>query len=400
MKRAPHVVLVCGYFDWFSGYQEVGLARALTRVAQVTVVAGDRVNPLFTDNHLAALGVRRRYRTGTSVEEGVRIVRLECRESRSMLWARGARRAVEAAGGDVVIQVMPGQVLPAAASWSDLAGPRFVLYGDNSAMYAGLTPWLQKVKTAVFLATKGLLYRHVNGRATSIYGYTPNTIDRLRSVSGPHSMQLLPLAYDGQVFTHSPEQRASWRRQHRYEPSETVVIVAGKVQRQKRADAVIQAVARLVRSGTAVRLHVVGVDDGPTGTELVRLTDELGIQDSVKFEGFLPASDLARAFNGADIGVWPSMPAITIQQAMGTGLSVVLPDNDLVAHLLDHRSLGRLIAPGADLIDSIDEALREVIADSAQTVPERAARAKRAEWLSTDASAGRLLRDAGLVHVA
>ena len=392
----PTVVLACGYFDWFSGYQETVLATALAAEADVTVVAGNRVNPLFTDEHLERLGVTRTYPTGVSAEQGVKVLRLPTRELRSMLWSRSAKTTISRLDADLVVQVMPGQILPAAASWARVRGSRHVLYGDNAAMYAGLPPLARTLKTGVFLATKGLLYRAVNQRADHLYGYTPNTIARLRRVAAGRRIDLLPLSYDDDLFFPDDRGRELWRQRYNYRDDEVVVLVAGKVRPQKRADAALRAVASLRDRGSDIRMHVVGGDAGPTTRALRRLADDLGHPSALTIEGFVPAPSLAEAFNGADVGVWPSMPAITIQQAMGSGLPVVLPDNDLVSHLVASPRSGALLRPDRDLVPELARALTSVCERPRPTGIERRRVANAAAWLSPKSLAHRLLSDAGL----
>ena len=57
----PRALLLTGYFDWFSGYQETALAAWFPRYADTEVIASDRVSPMFSDAHLAGLGISRRY---------------------------------------------------------------------------------------------------------------------------------------------------------------------------------------------------------------------------------------------------------------------------------------------------------------------------------------------------
>jgi len=64
-EHRPRVVIVAGYFDWISGYQETALASAYAEFADVEVVSSDRVSPGFSDEHLERLGVSRRYAPGT-----------------------------------------------------------------------------------------------------------------------------------------------------------------------------------------------------------------------------------------------------------------------------------------------------------------------------------------------
>ena len=395
------MLLVCGYFDWFSGYQETGLARALAPLVEAHVLAGDRVNPIFSDAHLERVSQKRNYPPGTSVENGVTLTRVRCHERRSMLWSSEAKHLIADGDYDLVIQVMPGQVLPAAASLAGGHIQRSVLYGDNVAMYAALGSLTAKFKYLAFGMTKGPLYGFVNRRASHLYGYTPNTLSRLAPFLARRDMKLLPLAFDSAIFEHRDDLRTLWRTAHGYTEDDIVVLAAGKIQRQKRIEDLTRAMALLRDRHPDVRLHIIGVDDSPASQAVRAAAAETSVDGLVTVEGFVNAAVLNEAFNGADVGVWPVMPAITIQQAMGTGLRVLLPRNDLVSHLVARPEVGTTYVAREPLSHVLAHSLDELLSHAATTTQEenlalRRERTNANAWLSTTAIARQLLADAGL----
>lgn len=329
----PRVMIVVGYFDWFSGYQETVLAAALGSKADVHVVASDRVSPSFSDQHLTRLGVARRYTSGNSTERGVKVTRLNSLEWRGMVWATGVRRAIRVSKPDLIIQMMPGQALPISATFSARRIPRFVIYGDNGAMWTGLSPWKRALKGLVFGMTKGVAYRIANRGADAVLGYTPETLTRLAPTSR-QPLTLLPLAYADEHFFFSPELRASERAKRAYSPSDIVFVSAGKFAERKRLDLIVRAFKSLCAAVPQASLLLVGSDGGQVSGQLETLVARLGLTDRVRIEGFLPPDQLNAALNASDIGIWPRQPAITIQQGLATGLWCVLPSNDWVGHLL------------------------------------------------------------------
>lgn len=390
MTRRPQVLVVAGYFDWFSGYQEVGLVRALQKVADVRVLAGDQVYPGFSDAHLAHLGIPRQYEPGRRIEQGVEILRLPSRHVRSMVFARGAARAVDHARADLVVQVMPGQALPVAATAARDRAPRVALYGDNSAMYATLGPTARAAKFAVFMATKGAAYRAVNQRATRTYGYTPQTLERLApTVPAARPMQLLPLAFDDTVFAVDAAVRRAARAELGVRDDEFLVLAPGKVQSQKRYIDLVHAVdaARLPN----VRLVFVGADTSAASEDLRRAVAISSAAATTTVLPFVDAARMNQLFNAADLGVWPAMPAITIQQAMGTGLRVVIPENDLVGHLLTTEESGTFIPQQGELSTALADVVRSAATHAPDSSDTRARRALDNGWLSTTALANRVL---------
>ncbi|TWP35905.1 glycosyltransferase [Leekyejoonella antrihumi] len=339
----PRVLIVAGYFDWFSGYQETVLARAFSQVADTNVLAGNRVSPIFSDDHLAKVGASRIYPAGECYENDVLVTRLPIREIRSMVWSRRVPSLVQNGSYDLVVQVMPGQLFPALASIPRVKH-RVALYGDNAAMYAALGPIQSRIKFAAFSATKGLIYWTVNRRASRAYGYTMDTITRLRHFA-PSGMEVLPLAFDREEFYFSRETRSAARAELNYDDDDLVVIAAGKVQPQKCISSVVESIASYRQREPRVRLIIVGMDSGEESCRIRKHVEDSGISDITLSFPFVDARRLNELFNAADVGIWPTMPAITIQQAMGTGLQVIIPRNQFTDHLLRGSSSAHEIAP-------------------------------------------------------
>ena len=385
------VLVVAGYFDWFSGYQETVLTRALSRLAHTDVLAGNRVSPIFSDDHLRTIGQTRVYAPGTTHENDVSITRLPVQELRSMVYSPRVAKTVTEGDYDLVIQVMPGQFLPAQASLGH-AKRRISLYGDNAAMYAGLSRTAARAKFAVFAATKGLLYFLVNSRADAIYGYTGDTVARLRRFNAGKPLQLLPLAFDNTVYSFDPEERARTRKNLGISEGEIVIVAAGKVQPQKRLDSLVDAAAEVRKTHPNLRLVLVGMDTTVTSKLLLERIDSVGLSAVTITRNFVPAPELNSIFNASDVGVWPAMPAITIQQAMGTGLTVVIPSNGFTSHLFGVQTSAIPLKNGA-LATSLLDALLSATSTLSRSDRARSELAHNNSWLCSDNIAARLLDD-------
>lgn len=390
----PTVLLIAGYFDWFSGYQETALAAWFPRYATTEVIASDRVSPIFTPSHLSRLGIPRRYETGTTVENGVAVTRFRTVEKRGMVWSRQVRRYIEAHEYDLIVQVMPGQVMPLAGSLARTHARRAVLYGDNSAMWSHIHPGRRALKAGAFAMSKGMAYRYANQKADAIYGYTPETITRLRPFT-PHKnpMRLLPLAFDPDRFFYDQSLRSEERQRLGYGPDAVVYVSAGKFQAKKRLDLLIDAFLWRHEANANSRLLLVGADTTEYAQSVRRAaTTHPVLRKSVRIMPFMGQSELNRIFNAADIGVWPSMPAITIQQAMGTGLVVAIPKTPWVSHLIRGET-GAYFEPDPRTSGTLGAAL---VRAEALLTSAREARATANRWFGADATARQLLHDAGI----
>lgn len=396
LMNKPRVLLLSGYFDWFSGYQETGLAAWLRRYATTEIIASDRVSPIFSDAHLAKLGMARRYETGTRVENGVKVTRFSTSERRSMVWSTQARRYIESQEYDLIVQVMPGQLMPVAGTLARNHTVRAVLYGDNSAMWSHLSPAQRLLKGATFAVSKGALYTLVNRRADLVYGYTPNTVSRLRVFSGGRTMSVFPLAFDPEKFYFEEGIRQTHREALGYTEADTVVVAAGKFQQKKRLDLLAEAITRLASRHAGLKLLLVGADDGPYSRELKAQIDaDPGLSKLVTVMGFVDTTELNAIFNAADIGVWPRMPAITIQQAMGTGLKVVLPQNEWVGHLVLHGSGIYFDESGDGDSRGMESAIASQLGGGWSS-RDRKQRADTNSWLGADRLTISLLQAAGI----
>lgn len=385
--RPKKVVVLIGYFDTFSGYQEIGLARSLAQDYEVHVITSDQVNPIFTDEHLGRIGRPRRYTELTGKYCDANIIRLPSRHVRAMAFNRRVGSTLAALDPDIVIQMMPGQIMPSLATRASGGKPRAVIFGDNRAMWAYLSPFQQKVKEVVFTLTKGLVYWLTVRKAAVVLCYTQDTRNRLRKFFSGVPSHLLPLAFDDEIFRYDQRLRDEVRAEFGFTESTRVFLLVGKYKREKRFEEFIEAFGELRRGGSDSRLLVVG-----PSLEQLR-----GVLDSSSLTGgaviVAPFADHARLnalMNAADVGIWPAMPAITIQQAMGSGLFVVINDDDLVGHLVQDDRVGMKILGLADqspeqMAQALDSAVRRLAVSSRQE------RASINHWLSIDGLGRRVI---------
>jgi hypothetical protein len=396
----PRVLLLTGYFDWFSGYQETALAAWFPRYADTEVIASDRVSPMFSDAHLAGLGISRRYQPGSKTEHGVRMTRFTSYEKRAMVWSGQVRKYIEGQDYDLIVQVMPGQLMPLAGTLAQNRSVRVALYGDNSAMWSHLSHAQRLLKGAAFGLSKGAMYSLVNKKADLVCGYTPNTVERLAPYGGGKRIALLALPFDPDRFFFDDQSRSAQRASMGYVDTDTVILAAGKFSPRKRLDLLVEAFQRMAKKNPDLKLLLVGFDDSEHSRKLqAHIGTYPGLAEKVKVFGFVDNDILNAMFNAADIGVWPRLPAITIQQAMGTGLSVVLPRNDLVGHLIRNGSGCYFHESDGHASAQLQEAIESQLATDFSGVG-RKVRTEQNAWLGADELVKSLLSRAGVGGLA
>jgi len=125
----------------------------------------------------------------------------------------------------------------------------------------------------------------------------------------------------------------------------TIFLFVGRVDTEKRVDVLIRAAKKLARDD--IQLAVAGEGaDLPACQSLVR---ELGVEDRVRFTGFVPAVDLPALLNSVDYFAMPSeaeLLSIASLEAMATGLPLLAARSQALPELVDEGVNGFLFNPG------------------------------------------------------
>jgi glycosyltransferase involved in cell wall biosynthesis len=111
----------------------------------------------------------------------------------------------------------------------------------------------------------------------------------------------------------------------RYRLPEQYLLYVGAVQERKNLLRLIQAYHRLRTSGIRHQLIIVGPRNWRYPA-LARVRIDLGLEELVRFTGFVPDADLPAIYNGADLFVFPSLSEglpLPPLEAMACGVPVV-----------------------------------------------------------------------------
>ena len=167
------------------------------------------------------------------------------------------------------------------------------------------------------------------------------------------------------------------------------ILYVGRIQARKNLARLVQAYARVRKQGSTATLVIVGKKDWQS--ELVLKTiQELGLESSVLFPGFVPFEDLPLFYNSAEVFVFPSV-------FEGFGLPVIESMASGVATITSRgSSLQEVAGDGALLIDPSDTdsmaaALEKVLSDRELRESLAAAGIRRARQFSQDDLANKTL---------
>lgn len=147
--------------------------------------------------------------------------------------------------------------------------------------------------------------------------------------------------------TFSPADHPKSDFTHRIATSEVKLLFVGGLQPLKGVGVLIESIAAVRRSGSSIRLEIVG--RGPEEARLTSQVKELGLEDAVTFSGWVPNDLVPEKMRSSDVFVLPSfqegMPNAVLQ-AMACGLPIVATAISSIPALVEDGVNGFLVPPG------------------------------------------------------
>lgn len=169
-----------------------------------------------------------------------------------------------------------------------------------------------------------------------------------------------------------------------------VLLFAGRLVPQKRAELVLRAFAKVREVIPGARLVVIG--DGVERQSLEMLARELGQMGSVRFTGFLQPNELPSHFAAADLFVLPSSETwgVAAVEAAAAGIPVLLSDKVGAGYDLLRMGVAAKVAAFDREQDFVD-AIKLLLAGEPGEVAEQARLQLIREW-APDALAARTVK--------
>jgi glycosyltransferase involved in cell wall biosynthesis len=175
---------------------------------------------------------------------------------------------------------------------------------------------------------------------------------------------MIPWGVDLDIFTPDPQLPKAPSCSSQPEPITLLSLRA--LEPVYRVGDIIEAFARLPRTDQRLRLTI--GNDGSLKHDLIRLTEDLGITDSVSFIGRVAETDLPAILRSASIYVTASEvdgTSVTLLQAMACGVPVVASDSSGNRPWVESGRTGHMFSTG-DL-----EALTGALSRSIQNLQSR-----------------------------
>jgi glycosyltransferase involved in cell wall biosynthesis len=374
------VAIVCGHFTPDVGYQEVDLARAFSRQgARVCVVTSTSLSPN------ARTIVAQEYSPGLVHHHDYDVIRLSPRLTIGPnVLGCNVLPAIREFAPTHVILVGPGKLFGLELFSSDRPSWRKIaIIQDNSesACTRERAAWRGRSRALVHRLVKRPTYRRVVRNADRIVLNVPETRHIIQPWLRSRERELLArkgldlrLGFDPERFFLDLDRRREWRERHAVTESELLLATCTRATPAKRLQDVISSVSELRAQGLAVRYVLAGLLDNPYGQWLRQHASEQPEPAAFLLLPVLRHDEMRAMFSACDLGFWPRA-AITIQQAMGTGLPVVLRSRPSVIHLVVSGQNGWYVQPH----ETVEEVLATAIGSlSALTLEERVARREAA----------------------
>lgn len=190
--------------------------------------------------------------------------------------------------------------------------------------------------------------RWVLGRYSTVITPTKTIADIVRRMTGLDA-KVISNGLDLQTF-HPPlssDGGAASRQKWNLPPRVPLLLHVGRLDPDKRVDWVIRAAAQPIRESEA---HLVVVGDGCRRRDLLQLCRELGIEDRVRFMGFVSVeAGLPEIYRMAVVFITASeieTQGLVLLEAAASGLPIVAVDATCISEIVHDRVNGFLTEPG------------------------------------------------------
>jgi len=200
--------------------------------------------------------------------------------------------------------------------------------------------------------------------------------DLIEAGCEPDCVTVIPNGIDHRLFTRAPEQRAAIRQLLGAADEDVIVGAVGRLERQKRFDLLMEAIADVRRRNPRVRLFIAG--DGGLRDELLDVHRRLGLGNACVFLGH--RGDVRVLHNAFDVFVQSSdregSPNVVLE-AMALETPIVATDVGGTSTLVDDGVHGLIVPAGSS--SALAQAIERVCGDPARAASRARAARRRVE---------------------
>ena len=356
------------------GYQEVHLAKAYARLGYTVKVftSAASINLGGSINQLS-------YKTGTTFDAkyGYEIQRLPSLSYKSKVLPFRLKKNVALFKPDVLVILGVAKIFPMALFNKDFFGKMKIIsvYGDAKE-YLDRGSFSQKAKTFLheigYSAIKHPLYRKAITYGDKLILNIPETnqlfhdfLNVKDKVAFDSKKVMLNLGYDPDEYFFNKEDRNVIRKELNVDSNEIVIITSTRINKRKNIEQIIELISKLNSIGKNVSYVIVGFLNDDYEKELKSFISKQPFPNKFKCFPFLNSKEIRKLYCASDIGIWLKA-AISIQEAMGTGLPIILENKPSVNHLINEGTNGWFFNK-----DNFESTINKVVDDLFNTTLDR-----------------------------
>ncbi|TET63444.1 glycosyltransferase family 1 protein [Candidatus Bathyarchaeota archaeon] len=190
-------------------------------------------------------------------------------------------------------------------------------------------------RTIMGLTSK--LHRKTIQKADAIITVNQQVRKLYEGIVDNERIRVIPLGVDTDVF--SPAEKTIHKNSYE-------ILYAGYLYRLKGVEYLIRALALVAKEQRDVRLRVVG--EGPDRSRLVALAKSFDLEENVRFEGFVPHTQIVRYYQHCNIFCFPTLGepfGKVVLEAMACGKPVIASNVGGPADIIEDKRTGFLIPP-------------------------------------------------------
>lgn len=319
------ILMLCDFFNESLEYQENLLVKYYRKQShEVTVLTStfDSVFDYYADKHDSTLPSR------TYQHDGATIIKLRYRYNilnRLRAFER-IDRILDERKPDLIFVHDIMLNLPECVRYVR-ANPSTRMILDYHADYSNSGKNSLSLKVLHGMIRKWFLDR-ARPHLSRIFPIVPASAMFLHEVYGvPHEeMEVLPLGADTDLaeMVHASGSRKALRDHYGIPAEGLVVFTGGKLAPAKRTELLIDAFRQLPQA--PVHLFVIGEASAEHAGYKRTLSDAASLDSRVRMVGWLGSEDIYRHLDMADLAVFPASQSILWQQAIATGLPLIVGD--------------------------------------------------------------------------
>jgi len=189
----------------------------------------------------------------------------------------------------------------------------------------------------ILLPLTSRLHKETIKRCASIITITNQTKNLYTETFDERNISTIPFGVDTDVFKPA-------RLEERSEECE--ILYAGSLYPLKGVHDLIRAIANVRKHGLKANLTIVG--EGQQKEALIALTRALGVEEHVKFEGFVPYSNMPSYYKRSDVFCFPTLGepfGKAVIEAMACGKPVIATNAGGPAEIIQDEVDGILVPP-------------------------------------------------------